>query len=407
MSRDGTSDAFSRSWWEGTWLVAERGIREAARARAFKIVTGLMLIAAIAVVVLPGLLQSGRQTYALATVGRAPAELAAAVDAAGVQGDFKVTYLVRADGAAVRDAVRKGDAVVGLAGSTLYTASKGAGTFPAVVSQAVVTLARTQWLLDAGLTREQLGRLQAVQPPRQVSVGQVNDERRAGVGFAAGIVLYLALTFAGSAIATTVGMEKSSRISEVLLATLRPSQSLVGTVLAAGAVTLFQLLVLATPMAVSSAAGGRFALPPGTTGDLVLAIVWFLLGFWLYAFAFAASASLVDKVTEVSSAIMPVTMFLVAVYLAAVVLVTRDPSDPWNVAISMTPFTAPIAMPIRWATGEVPVYQLAVAMVLTAATAWLMAALASTLYGRALVITGHRVRVREALSGSRDQVPAS
>jgi ABC-2 type transport system permease protein len=86
------------------------------------------------------------------------------------------------------------------------------------------------------------------------------------------------------------------------------------------------------------------------------------------------------------------------VYLGSVVLVTRDPNDAWNVLLSMVPLSAPIAMPIRWASGEVPVYQLIIAMGLTAVTAWLMALMASTLYRRALLVTGHRVRIREALT---------
>ncbi len=398
MTRNRASEPGSTSWWQGTWLVAERGIVENVRSRTFKIVTLLLLAVSIGAVLVPTLIDSGRTTYTLATVGRAPADLVTAVDAAASQGAFTVHYLTKADDRAVRDAVKKGDAAVGLAGDTVYTATKGAGPFPVVVSQAIVTLARTRWLTDAGLSSAQLQQLQAIRPPREVTIGQVQDERRAGVGFAAGIVLYLAITLAGSAIATTVGTEKSSRISEVLLATLRPSQSLVGTVVAAGTVTLFQLLVLAVPITVSGAAGGRFALPAGITGDLAPAVVWFLLGFWLYAFVFAASASLIDKITEVSSAIMPVTTLLVLVYLASVVLVSQDPNDPWNVLISMAPLSAPIAMPIRWASGEVPVYQLIIAMGLTALTAWLMALMASALYRRALLVTGHRVRLREALS---------
>jgi ABC-2 type transport system permease protein len=399
-----TSEPGTSSWWRGTWLVAERGILESIRSRSFKIVTALLLAASLGAVVVPALIDSGRTTYTLATVGAAPAELVRAIDAAAVQGGFTARYLSRSGDVSVREAVKAGDAAVGLAGDTLYVTSRGAGQFPVVVAQTAVTLARTHWLTDAGLSASQLAQLQAIQPPHEVTVGQVKDERRAGVGFAAGIVLYLALTFAGSAIATTVGTEKSSRISEVLLATLRPSQSLVGTVVAAGAITLFQVLVLAVPIAVSGAAGGRYAIPSGVTGDLTLAVVWFLLGFWMYSFLFAASASLVDKITEVSSAIMPVTTLLIGVYLASVIVVTQNPGAPWSVLISLFPLSAPIAMPIRWASGEVPLYQLVTAMVLTAAAAWLMALTASTLYRRGLLVTGHRVRLREAL-GSRRPTP--
>ena len=227
----------------------------------------------------------------------------------------------------------------------------------------------------------------------------MESEGRAGTGFAVGIVLYLAITFAGTAIATTVAMEKSTRISEVLLAILRPSQVLVGTVLSVGTVTLVQLLVLATPFAVGVQVTDNIGLPPVAAGDVTLAVAWFLLGFMLYAFLFAASAALVNKITEVNSAILPVTMTLVVGYMLAITVVTADPGGGWSVAASLFPLSAPMAMPIRWASGEVPIWQLLLAMALTAAAAVLMVSIASSIYRRALLITGHRVKLREVLGG--------
>ena len=56
-------------------------------------------------------------------------------------------------------------------------------------------------------------------------------------------------------------------------------------------------------------------------------------------------------------------------------------------------------MPIRWASGEVPIYQLLLAMALTAATSVLLVSVASSIYRRAHLITGHRVRLLEVING--------
>jgi ABC-2 type transport system permease protein len=306
-----------------------------------------------------------------------------------------VHYETRADEAAVRQAVRDGDATAGLVGDVLYT-SAASVTFPVVVAQSVVALEASRRLVEAGLTPAQIANVQSVRPPRQVDVGRVEDARSV-VGFAVGIVLFLALTFAGNTIATTVAMEKSTRISEVLLAVLRPSQALVGTVAAVGAVTFLQLLVLVTPLAVAVRVLPDIELPPVAGGDLAIAVVWFVLGFALYAFLFAAAASLVDKITEVSSAIMPVTLVLTASYIVALTVVARNPEGVWGVLASLFPFTAPIAMPVRWAGGLVPVWQLLLSMALTVGTAVLLVWIASAIYRRALVITGRRVKVTEVL----------
>lgn len=388
------------AWWRGTALVAERGMVENVRSRTFKVVTAMLLVLSAAAVILPQLLRSDETTYTLATTAQAPADLVAALDAAATTADFTVRYEVRADDAGVRQAVRDGDATAGLVGDTLYT-SMASGTFPVLVAQSMVALEASRRLIEAGLSPAQIADVQSVQPPRQVDVGKVEDAR-AVVGFAVGIVLFMALTFAGNAIATTVAMEKSTRISEVLLAVLRPSQVLVGTVAAVGAVTLLQLLVLVTPLAVAVQVMQDVELPPIAGGDLAIAIIWFVLGFVLYAFLFAAAASLVDKITEVSSAILPVTLILTVSYLIAITVVAGNSEGVWGVVASMFPFTAPIAMPVRWAGGQVPVYQLLLAMALTVATSVLLVWMASAIYRRALVITGRRVKVRELIkAGTR------
>ena len=388
-----------RTWWQGTALVAERGLLENIRSRTFKIVTGLLLLMSIAAVAVPQIIGEQSTTYTLATTGKAPADVVAALNAAGKTADFTVKYISRTNEDAVRNAVRDGDATAGLAGAKLYTSARDGGTFPVVVAQVVVALETSRLLSEAGLSPQRVAELQSVRPPEQVIVGRADNEGRAGAGFAVGIVLYMALTFGGSAIATTVAMEKSTRISEVLLAVLRPSQVLVGTVVAVGTVTLFQLLLLATPLAVAVRVTDKIGLPPVAAGDIGLAVAWFALGFVLYAFMFAASAALVDKITEVSAAIMPVMMILIVGYMLSVTVVMADPGGGWSVAASIFPLSAPMAMPVRWAAGIVPIWQLLLAMALTAATALLLVWVASSIYRRALLITGRRVKLREVVGG--------
>ncbi|GAB3444720.1 hypothetical protein GCM10027517_24750 [Phycicoccus ginsengisoli] len=393
------------TWWRGTLLVGQRSLLETFRSRTYRLVTAALLLASAAAVMVPRLILDQKVSYTLATVGEAPAPLRAALAPAAARGDFTVQYTARADADAVRRAVRDGDASAGLAGGTLFTATKTDQTFPALVSQAVVSLEATARLRAAGLSEAQLAQLAAVRPPQQVPVARVGNEERAAVGFGVGIALYLALTFAGSAIATAVAVEKSTRVSEVLLAVLRPSQVLVGTVSAVGLATLAQLLVLCVPLAVAVRLG-YVGLTAVASGDLALAIGWFLLGFVLYAFLFAASAALVDKVTEASAAVAPVTTVLVFGYLLSIIVVMGDPGSGWSTAISLFPFSAPMAMPIRWAAGEVPVWQLVAAMGVTAWTALLLVVAGAAVYRRALVITGHRVRWHELLGRRGHPRPA-
>jgi ABC-2 type transport system permease protein len=387
----------ARDWTAGARLVAARQLKETLRTRTVKVVTAALVLMAVAAIVLPQVFGGGRTTYTLATVGRPAPALTAVLDSAGRDGDFSVKYLSRGSVTSVREAVRSGDAAAGLVTGRLFTSATSDGTFAGMVTQAVVGLETSRRLAVMGLDATDLARLQAVRPPEQVPVESKQEQARRGVAFAAGIVLYLAITFAGSAIATAVAVEKSSRISEVLLAMLRPSQVLVGTVTAVGAVALGQLLLLAVPVGIAVRLNDKIGLPQAATGDLALAVVWFLLGFLLYAFVFAATAALVNRITEVSAAIFPVTATLVAAYLIALIVVMPDPHSGWSTTASLFPLTAPLAMPIRWATGTVPAYQLVLSLVLAVLTAAFLVRASSAIYGRALVATGRRLGPRAAL----------
>jgi ABC-2 type transport system permease protein len=187
----------------------------------------------------------------------------------------------------------------------------------------------------------------------------------------------------------------------VLLAVLRPSQILVGSVIGIGLLTLGQLLALAIPILTAITLTDGLDLPAVAAADIGLGVTWFLIGFLIYAFLFAATAALVDKMTDVGSATMPVTVILVLSYITAVIMVPMGPDSPLSTALSIFPLTAPMAMPIRWASGSVPVWQLAATMLLALATAVLLARLGSSVYQRALVVTGRRLKLREVLQERR------
>ena len=384
-------------WWEGTRLVAARSLSDGLRSRTVRVTTLILLLVGLAVVFVPRMLSGDEPTYTLATVGEASASIQAQLSAAGEAADFGVEYLDVADAPAVEGAVREGDATVGLAEQTMYVRTDAPGAFPVLVAQAVVAEESAAKLLagrpDAG--PDHVGVLDLTAP--QVEVGPVQDEGRAAVGFVVGIVLYMAIMFSGNSIAMNVGVEKSTRIAEVLLAVLRPSQILVGNVVGIGLQTLAQLMVLAVPILAAITITDGLDLPAVAAGDIVLGVAWFVLGFLMYAFLFAAAAALVDKVTEVGSAIMPVTTVLVLAYLGAVIVVQQDPGSALSIALSMFPLTSPMAMPIRWSSGTVPEWQLMLSMLLAIGAAVLLGWFGSSVYRRALVITGRRLKLREVL----------
>jgi ABC-2 type transport system permease protein len=388
------------AWWQGTRLVAGRALADGVRSRTVRITTLILLLVGLAVVMVPRLLGGDEPTYTLASVGEPSAPIRAQLDAAGEAAGFRMEYQSVVDAATVESTIREGDATVGLVDTTVYVRTDAPGTVAVLVGQAVAATERADLLREAGLTPAEIAQVGSLSLPDQVEVGPVQDEGRAAVGFIVGIVLYMAIMFSGNLIALNVGVEKSTRIAEVLLAVLRPSQILVGNVLGIGLQTLAQLLVLTVPIIVAITVTDGLDVPAVAAGDIALGMAWFVLGFLMYAFLFAATAALVDKVTDVGSATMPVTVFLVLAYLGAVIVVQQDPGSAVSVALSMFPLTSPMAMPVRWSSGMVPEWQLIISMLLALGAAVLLAWFGSRVYRRALVITGRRLRLGEVLRPS-------
>jgi len=232
------------------------------------------------------------------------------------------------------------------------------------------------------------------------------------IGFVMAFALYVFIGIYGGVIGQGVVAEKASRVVEILLSTVRPGQLLLGKVIGIGLVGLIQLGIIALCGLLLTVPTGVLALPGAAIGAVLIGVMWFVLGFILYALMLAATASLVSRVEEVSSATVPVTMLLVVTWLLAYVVaipaidaVTGGGTAPHGLAtlttiLSLIPPFTPVLMSIRMAAGEVPLWEglLAVALVLASiiGVTWLGA----RIYANSILRFGARIRILEALRRS-------
>jgi ABC-2 type transport system permease protein len=229
------------------------------------------------------------------------------------------------------------------------------------------------------------------------------------IGFVMAFALYLFISIYGSVIGQGVVAEKASRVVEILLSTVRPGQLLLGKVIGIGLVGLIQLGIIAICGLLFTVPTGVLALPGAAIGAVLIGVMWFVLGFILYALMLAATASLVSRVEEVSSATLPVTMLLVVTWLLAYVVaipaidaVSGGGTAPHGLAalttvLSLIPPFTPVLMSIRMAAGGVPLWEglLAIALVLASivGVTWLGA----RIYANSILRFGARIRLWEAL----------
>ncbi|NUT93699.1 MAG: ABC transporter permease [Saccharothrix sp.] len=221
--------------------------------------------------------------------------------------------------------------------------------------------------------------------------------QRLAIGLVIAALLYYSLLVYGTMVAQGVVEEKSSRVVEILLSTLRPWQLLLGKVVGLGLVGLVQLVVIGTTGLVLSSVSGVVDVTGVAGGALATGVLWYLLGFFLYATVFAAAASLVSRQEELQSVLTPISMAVVIAFVVGINLMIQDASDALVAVLSVLPPFAPILMPGRMAMGVAPTWQVLLAVVLALAAIAAITWLGGRVYANAVLRTGARVRLRDVL----------
>lgn len=227
------------------------------------------------------------------------------------------------------------------------------------------------------------------------------DSAQVVAGFVAGILLFISLMTAGQLVAQGVVEEKSSRVVELLLATVRPWQLMAGKVLGIGVIGLTQVVLVVGAGAGTAAVLGLVDASSINLGVTALwVIVWFVVGFTMYALALAALAALVSRQEDVGSVTAPIMTLMMIPYLIGVSIAPWDPNNPLVVWLSFVPFCAPMLMPIRIALGEVAPWEVAVSLGLSLALIPVLVWLAGRIYSNAVLRSGGRIKLKDALTAS-------
>ncbi|GAB3317873.1 ABC transporter permease [Hymenobacter humi] len=308
----------------------------------------------------------------------------------------------------------------------------------------------------SGLSQDQLDRLRSKVELQAISLDDTGKEAdsnalaTSGMAYVLALAIYLFIFIYGVQIMRGVGEEKSSRIMEVMLSSVKPFELMMGKILGIAAVGLTQFLLwgilsfgvssLLAPLMVKSvesnaktemttarananapadgpqtssekfeqgmnangpqtAMTGRFKafeilgnLPLGTI--LFGFIIYFLGGYLLYGALFGAVGAAVDDQTDTQQFMLPITMPLILSYIVGVSVILRNPDGPVAFWMSMIPFTSPIAMVIRLPFG-VPMWQLALSIFLLIlgfiGTVWV----AARIYRVGVLMYGKKVTYRE------------
>ncbi|HSM43947.1 MAG TPA: ABC transporter permease, partial [Acidimicrobiia bacterium] len=140
---------------------------------------------------------------------------------------------------------------------------------------------------------------------------------------------------------------------------------------------------------------GAFDLPPIELGAVVNLVVWFLIGFLIFAVLFGAAGSLVSRTEEANTIAMPMSMTAVAGFFVSISAL-NDPDGTVAVISTFVPLTAPFVVQVRTALESIPAWQYASAVVLSLIALVILTWVAGRIYSGGLLRYGGRVKVRDA-----------
>jgi ABC-2 type transport system permease protein len=270
-----------------------------------------------------------------------------------------------------------------------------------------------QWVMDVNLLNGDTLLASRIQNPLNLQVTVLNPASQRDqenpltffLPYAVTMIYYFIILMTSSLLLNSVTKEKENRVIEILMMSVTPRQLLAGKIVALGLAGLLQTsLWVGTGYLMLRLSGRTFNLPAAfqlPPSFLVWAVIFFLLGYLLYASLMAAVGALVPNLREASQATFIVILPLLVPLMSIGVLITA-PDGGLAVALSLIPFTSPVAMMTRLAAGEVPLWQLLLAAAFLAATAALVLRAVAGMFRAQTLLTGQPFslkRLLDALAG--------
>ncbi len=394
-----------------TLVIASREFNARLRTRVFAITTVLAIMGVGAYILLQAYVFSKATSLNVGFVG------AAQQFAAPLRDDMKqlgesVTLHAPATLAQGQDEVRSGtlDALVSgpTTAPTITVQSSADGNLQTVLTDLAREQVLNELLAQNGIGTAEIDRaLAATSAQVRLLTAPLSAEsvQAIVIGLLVAGTLYITLLVYGQLVASSVIEEKSNRIVEILLTTVRPWQLMVGKISGIGLVALGQVAAIAVTALVLATVTNVVSIP--TLGvDVVLGgFLWLILGFLMYALLFAAAGSMVSRQEDVASVAMPAILVIVAAWVLTLGVVAPSPASTTTTVLSLIPPMSPMVMPVRIATGDVPLWQVLLSVLLTIATIYLLAALAGRIYRNSVLRTGGRVRLSAALGLTGARTP--
>lgn len=261
-------------------------------------------------------------------------------------------------------------------------------------------------MIRHGLTLEQVGEIMSVQIVSETNTLGKNQAQNFFYTYIMIVALYIVILLYGQLVATNVATEKSSRAMEVLITSVKPASMMFGKVLAsclAGFAQLFAVFGSALLLySINKSAwndnmiiSSLFNIP----ADLfVYMMVFFVLGFFVYAFLYAAIGSTVSKLEDINTSVLPITFLFIIAFMIVVFAMAGGNVDTTLMKIcSYIPFISPMAMFTRICMSTVAWYEIAISIAVLIGSTVGIGFLSAKIYRVGVLLYGNKPKIGSIL----------
>lgn len=419
------------------WIIIQREFLERVRSRAYLIGTFIFPLFMVAIIWLPMLIQGSSDVRRLALIDEAPAGvgdrfITALTVAADTTDDGASRYDVERV-AGPLDSVRE-ELVRRILAEELYgfivlpedVVEKNEIVYRAsnIANQAVLRDLRnaasaavlSERLRLAGLEVMELADLIKRVDIDEAAITETGEEGRSAAttffsAYIVGFLIYMITALYGMNVLRSVIEEKTNRIAEVMVSSVRSSHLMLGKIIGVGSAALLQVAVWIGAVVLITTQSGileRMGVPPGAmagltlpVGQALLFLAYFALGFLQFAALFAALGAAMTTEQEAQSMqmVIMIPLFLPLIFL---IPLTNEPLSTLSTVLGIFPLTAPIAMPMRIATIAIPPLEIVASLVLMTTGLLVIAWMAGKVYRIGILSTGSRPSMRELMRWLRE-----
>lgn len=223
------------------------------------------------------------------------------------------------------------------------------------------------------------------------------------IAMVSSFILFFAIYFYGNSVSTSVSSEKTSRVMETLVTSTSPSKIVIGKTIAMGLVGLGQLVGLILVAVISY----KIFIPSDfdflskilsnlniNVVDVLICLVYFILGYTVYAFLSAVTGATVSKAEDIQSASMPISLIaLISFYLAY--FTSTMPNSSASQFASIFPFSSAFSMPGRILAGAVTGGEIVTSIIVLIVTAVILAMISIKVYSAATLHYGDRLKIKD------------